>query len=155
MSFKIKIGRTLVRILFFLPLIFINSCLYRKPVNIVLLNKNIILSQKPTVIECSKPLRIMRNSVSLQLKPLSNFSLVKNRDRLGINFDNEEKVFLNVIVTDNSGKQYSNNTGGKYGRHFAVYFSDLPKNSKIIKIEITASKKMECKEICWYGYDPI
>ena len=133
------------------------SCLYRKPQDVVISNKQITLTTTPLTIKCPTPLFRNRKSAAVQFQISEDWNIYWPKDgscRGGVEFKNGKIAFLDVTLTDSEGKTYSNNKGRLSG-DFAINFSTLSKSVKIVKITITSSLEIECDKIYWHCYDPI
>lgn len=138
------------------PVLF-TSCLWRSPVEVVLLEKTTILTEKPLIIKCKTPLCRSRDGAWIKFVFSGKWNrihrTINGKDRGGIEFENEKVVFLNVALTDNTGKRYINDSAGLSG-DIAINFC-LPTNVEIVKVEITSSIEVECNKIYWYCSDQI
>ncbi|UDQ98459.1 hypothetical protein AAEX28_15985 [Lentisphaerota bacterium WC36G] len=139
---------TLFLIIIILSTIFLNSCFFRKPVEIILSEKKLELSKKITVIMPKNPLVRKRKINYLGIKLNDKWNLY-NYEKGQIKLIKSGKIAtINVKIIDQSGNY---GTSGCY-----LSCATLPyEGAKIVKIEISSSENIFCNKIIWHCYDPI
>lgn len=146
--------KTVVAMIMLIPLA---SCLWRKPVEIVISDKKLILTKTPLTINCPIPFRRTRKSAAILFQLTEDWNIYwpqDGSDRGGIKFKNGKIAFLEVTLVATNGQTYNSNKGQLSGG-FTINFSRLPESVKIVKIKVSSSIDVECDKISWYCYDPI
>jgi len=135
----------------------LTSCFLQKPANIIISEKKILLTTTPLIIKCPTPFTRTRKSGAVQFEFLDNWNIYwspSEEGRGGIKLGDGRIVFISVTLIDSNGKSYSSDKGRLSGG-FAINFSMLPQNVKIIKMKVSSSIDVKCKKIYWHCYDPI
>lgn len=137
--------------------VLLTSCLWRSPVEVVIVDKKTTLTERPLIIKCIPPLYRSRDSVAVKFVFSEKWNIYTNREqeRRGFEFGNGKVVFLKVALIGHTGRRYVNDSVTLSGDDVTMGFGILPTNAKIVKIEITSSIEVECSKIYWYCYDPI
>ncbi len=135
-------------------LIFLTSCFYRKPIEIIVSNTKIKLNNEFTTIIPKEPLILKRDKNYVGLL-LSEKWILKDVEKGQIKLNKSGKIItIKAKLTDQNGNIYKPlgycMKGGKFS--FGYPFK---KGVKIVKIEISSSEEIFCNEIVWHCYDPI
>ena len=138
--------------------VLLTSCLWRSPVEVVISDKKIILTEKPFIFKCTPPFYRSRDGAWLKFMFSRKWNIYRpisgeGRDKGGIEFANGKVAFLKVSLIDDAGKCYVNDNATLSG-DVAFGFA-LPTNVKIVKVEVTSSTEIECHKIYWYCSDQI
>jgi len=150
---------SVVRKLLFISIfpVLLTSCLWRSPVEVVLLEKTTTLTEKPLIIKCIPPLYRSRDGAGIYFAFSGKWNrihrTINGKDRGGVELENGKVVFLKVALIDDAGKRYVNDSANLSG-DIKIGFA-LPANVKIVKVEITSSIEVECNKIYWYCSDQI
>lgn len=134
-------------------LIFLTSCLYRKPIEIVISSKKLELTNSPLLIKSSTPFSSQRKLNYIGLFLAKKWSLEKSSEGK-IRFEDGSTANIKIVLIDNSGIRYRAGNYGMAGWKFAAYYN-IPKNIKITKVEITSSVNLYCNKVVWYCFNPI
>jgi len=152
-----KYARFLKLLLLVIFPIFLISCLYRKPEDVVISNKKITLTPTPLTIKCPTPFYRTRKRGKVCFTISKHWILARAKDgsnKAGMEFEDGNIIFLDVSLIDSNKKRYLAK-GYSLSGGFSAHYPNLPENVKIVEMVVTSSSNIVCDKISWRCYDPI
>ncbi len=135
-------------------LIGLTSCAFQKPLDVIITENPFILNAETITINCDPPLARTRRDGSILISIKEDWTPEPPWKK--IQLKDGPLVSLNVTLLDESGKTYKPVILGAANSAISARFEpQIPKESKIVSIQLSSSGNLTIEKIIWHNFNPL